>query len=98
MMPKLNTQNPEVVDYFCGVCQYWLKEYGIDGWRLDVASEINDAFWERFFLAAKEVNPDAILIGEVWETARHWLDGKKFDSTMNYDFRKHCRRFWGQEH
>ncbi len=95
MMPKLNTQNPEVVDYFCGVCQYWLKEYGIDGWRLDVASEINDAFWERFFLAAKEVNPDAILIGEVWETARHWLDGKKFDSTMNYDFRKHCRRFFG---
>lgn len=96
MMPKLNTQNPEVIDYFCGVCQYWLKEFGIDGWRLDVASEINDAFWESFRQAAKEVNPDAILIGEVWETARHWLDGKKFDSTMNYDFRKHCRRFFGE--
>ncbi len=95
MMPKLNTQNPEVVEYFCGVCQYWLKEYDIDGWRLDVASEINDAFWESFHQAAKEVNPDAILIGEVWETACHWLDGKKFDSTMNYDFRKHCRRFFG---
>ncbi|MDE5932949.1 MAG: glycoside hydrolase family 13 protein [Lachnospiraceae bacterium] len=96
MMPKLNTQNPEVIAYFCDVCQYWLKEYEIDGWRLDVASEINDAFWESFRLAAKEVNPDAILIGEVWETARHWLDGKKFDSTMNYDFRKHCRRFFAE--
>lgn len=96
MMPKLNTQNPEVIDYFCHVCQYWLKEYGIDGWRLDVASEINDVFWEKFRLAAKEINPDAILIGEVWETARHWLDGKKFDSTMNYDFRKHCRRFFAE--
>lgn len=96
MMPKLNTQNPEVIDYFCKVCRYWLKEYEIDGWRLDVASEINDDFWEKFHRAAKEVNPDAILIGEVWETARHWLDGKKFDSTMNYDFRKHCRRFFAE--
>lgn len=96
MMPKLNTQNPEVTDYFCKVCQYWLKEYGIDGWRLDVASEINDTFWESFYQAAKEINPEAILIGEVWETARHWLDGRKFDSTMNYDFRKHCRRFFAE--
>lgn len=96
MMPKLNTQNPEVIDYFCRVCQYWLKEYQIDGWRLDVASEINDEFWNRFHQAAKEVNPEAILIGEVWETARHWLDGKKFDSTMNYDFRKHLRRFFAE--
>lgn len=96
MMPKLNTQNPEVINYFCRVCQYWLKEYEIDGWRLDVASEINDAFWESFHRAAKEINPEAILIGEVWETARHWLDGRKFDSTMNYDFRKHCRRFFAE--
>ena len=97
MMPKLNGQNPEVIDYFCQVCRYWLKEYEIDGWRLDVASEMNDEFWNCFCRAAKEVNPDAILIGEVWETARHWLDGKKFDSTMNYDFRKHCRRFFAEE-
>lgn len=96
MMPKLNGQNPEVIDYFCRVCQYWLKEYEIDGWRLDVASEVNDDFWNSFYRAAKEVNPDAILIGEVWETARHWLDGKKFDSAMNYDFRKHCRRFFAE--
>lgn len=96
MMPKLNTQNPEVIEYFCRVCQYWLKEYQIDGWRLDVASEINDEFWDCFHRAAKEVNPEAILIGEVWESARHWLDGKKFDSTMNYDFRKHLRRFFAE--
>ncbi len=96
MMPKLNTANPEVVKYFCKVCQYWLREYDIDGWRLDVASEINDGFWEAFRKAAKEIKPDAILIGEVWETARHWLDGKIFDSAMNYDFRKHCRRFFAE--
>lgn len=96
MMPKTNTRNPEVVDYFCKVGRYWVREFGIDGWRLDVASEINDDFWRSFRKAVKQENPDCILIGEVWETAQHWLGGDMFDSTMNYDFRKHCRRFFAE--
>ena len=97
MMPKTNTRNPEVVDYFCKVGRYWVREFGIDGWRLDVASEINDDFWRSFRKAVKQENPDCILIGEVWETAQHWLGGDMFDSTMNYDFRKHCRRFFAEQ-
>lgn len=93
MMPKTNTENPEVIRYFCDVGQYWVREFDIDGWRLDVASEINDAFWRAFRAAVKEAKPDCLLIGEVWESAQHWLNGDMFDSTMNYDFRKHCRRF-----
>ena len=62
-----------------------------------MASEINDGFWRKFRESVKSVNPDAILIGEVWESAAHWLDGTMFDSTMNYDFRKHCRRFFGEQ-
>ena len=94
MMPKLATDREAVADYFCRVCRYWLEEFHIDGWRLDVASEVNDDFWRRFYRTAKSVNPEAALIGEVWESAGHWLDGKIFDSSMNYDFRKHCRRFF----
>ena len=97
MMPKTNTMNPEVVNYFCDVGRYWVREYKIDGWRLDVASEINDDFWRSFRKAVKEENPDCILIGEVWESAQHWLSGDIFDSTMNYDFRKHCRRFFAEQ-
>ena len=96
MMPKTNTENPEVIQYFCKVGRYWLQEFDIDGWRLDVASEINDAFWRCFRTAVKEVKPDCLLIGEVWESAQHWLGGEMFDSTMNYDFRKHCRRFFAE--
>lgn len=94
MMPKLNTANPEVRDYFCNVGRFWVKEFGIDGWRLDVASEVDDGFWRAFRKAVKEVNPEALLIGEVWESAGHWLNGDMFDSTMNYDFRKHCQLFF----
>ena len=97
LMPKLNMANPETVQYFCDVGRYWIREYHIDGWRLDVASEVNDSFWRAFRKAVKEENPDAVLIGEIWESANHWLDGTMFDSAMNYDFRKHCKRFFAEE-
>lgn len=84
-------------DYFCQVGRYWVEKFGIDGWRLDVASEVDDGFWRAFRRAVKEVNPDALLIGEVWESANHWLQGDMFDSTMNYDMRKHCSLFFAEE-
>ncbi len=94
LMPKLNTGNPEVRRYFLDVCTHWINHYDIDGWRLDVASEVDHDFWNEFRKAAKAAKPDCVLIGEVWESAGFWLDGSKFDSTMNYDFRKHCRDFF----
>lgn len=96
MMPKLNTANPEVREYFCRVGEYWIKEFGIDGWRLDVASEVDDGFWRAFRQRVKAANPEALLIGEVWESAGHWLSGDMFDSAMNYDFRKHCNLFFAE--
>lgn len=96
LMPKLNTANLQVQEYFCKVGRYWVEEFHTDGWRLDVASEVNDGFWRKFYEEVKSVNPEAILIGEVWESANHWLDGTIFDSAMNYDFRKHCKRFFAE--
>ncbi|NLV58506.1 MAG: alpha-glycosidase [Clostridiales bacterium] len=97
MMPKLATDHPAVQDYFCQVGVHWVKEYDIDGWRLDVANEVNDSFWRAFRCAVKTVKPDCALLGEVWETASHWLDGSMFDGTMNYDFRRHCYKFFALE-
>lgn len=94
-MPKLNTSNIEVQQYFAKVGTYWITEYNIDGWRLDVANEIDRNFWRTFRNATKGVKKDVVLIGEVWENAETWLRGDVFDSTMNYDFRKHCRDFFG---
>ncbi len=93
-MPKLNTSNVEVQNYFAEVARYWIREFKIDGWRLDVANEIDRNFWRVFRSAAKEENPNTVLIGEVWENSETWLRGDAFDSTMNYDFRKHCRDFF----
>lgn len=93
-MPKLNTSNPEVRDYFLKVCAHWIGEYHVDGWRLDVANEVDREFWRAFRRTARALNPDSVMIGEIWENAESWLRGDMFDSAMNYDFRKHCREFF----
>ena len=68
-MPKLNTSNPKVQEYFANVGKYWIEEFHVDGWRLDVANEIDRNFWRTFRTAVKAANPEAVLIGEVWEDA-----------------------------
>ncbi len=93
-MPKLNTSNPQVIRYFSDVGRYWIKKFKVDGWRLDVAAEVSRDFWHNFRKTVKNQNPEAVLIGEVWENAETWLRGDIFDSTMNYDFRNHCRDFF----
>ncbi len=95
-MPKLNTGNPEVIAYFCEVGAYWVREADIDGWRLDVANEVNHAFWRGFRRAVKMVRPDALLIGEIWEDAQQWLLGDQLDSAMNYRFSNLCRDFFAE--
>lgn len=93
-MPKFNTANPEVQEYFAQVGRYWIEKFHVDGWRLDVANEIDKNFWRHFRRAVKTADSNTILIGEVWENAEAWLKGDLFDSVMNYDFRKHCRDFF----
>jgi glycosidase len=89
-MPKWNTSNRAVQRYLIDVGLYWIKQFGIDGWRLDVADEVSHTFWRAFRQRVKEANLDAILIGESWHDARAWLMGDQFDSVMNYSFTKAC--------
>lgn len=83
-MPKLNTKNEGVREYIFDIAKYWL-EFGADGWRLDVPSEIDDdSFWQEFRRVVKSTNPDAYIVGEIWTEASRWLQGDQFDAVMNY--------------
>lgn len=96
-MPKTNTADPYLRQYFCDVGTYWIREFDIDGWRLDVANELDDGFLRAFRSAVKAAKPDALIVGEVWENAAHYLNGDMLDSAMNYDFRRYARRFFAEE-
>ncbi|QHT63537.1 glycoside hydrolase family 13 protein [Paenibacillus lycopersici] len=86
IMPKLNTEHPDVKKYLLNVARYWVEEIGIDGWRLDVANEVDHAFWREFRDTVKKVNPDAYILGEIWHDSMMWLQGDQFDAVMNYPF------------
>lgn len=83
-MPKFNTENRELKKYLIEAGKYWIREYKIDGWRLDVANEIDHQFWREFRSEIKALNPESLIIGEVWHNAEVWLRGDQFDSVMNY--------------
>jgi glycosidase len=93
-MPKLNVANPEVEKYLLKVATYWIKEFDIDGWRLDVANEVDHVFWRNFRTAVRQAKPDALIIGEVWHNSLPWLRGDQFDGVMNYVFREACLNFF----
>ena len=86
-MPRLTTENPELRKYLLDVAVYWIKEAGIDGWRLDVASELDHEFLREFRKSVKDAKPEAIIIGEIPHDASPWLEGDQCDSVMNYPFR-----------
>lgn len=92
-LPKLMTHNPEVREYLFNVTRHWMS-FGIDGWRLDVPNEIPHPFWVAWREMVKSINPDAYIVGEIWDNAAPWLHGDQFDAVMNYRFRGACLDFF----
>jgi len=83
-LPKFNTSNPQVRQYLMKVARYWIEQ-GADGWRLDVPNEIaDDSFWAEFRQVVKSANPDAYLLGEIWNVQPEWVGEEHFDGLMNY--------------
>ena len=93
-MPKLNTNNEEVIEYFCKVCEDWIRKFDIDGIRFDVGNEVSHRFLKRIREHLKAVKPDLYLLGEIWHDAMPWLGGDEFDAVMNYPFAAAIREFW----
>ena len=83
-MPKLNTNNEEVIQYFCKICEDWVREFDIDGIRFDVGNEVSHRFLKRIREHLKTIKPDIYLLGEIWHDASQWLQGDEYDSVMNY--------------
>lgn len=86
-LPKFNTGTPAVRRYLLGVARHWVEQ-GIDGWRLDVPNEIDDdGFWAEFRQVVKQTNPEAYLVGEIWDGDPRWVGPNHFDGLLNYPLR-----------
>ena len=98
-LPCVNEMEPSYIDYIItgkdSVVEHWMK-LGADGFRLDVADELPDEFIELLHKRVKEINPDGLVLGEVWEDAsnkiaydirRTYFTKTELDSVMNYPFK-----------
>ncbi len=98
-LPEVEELSPAFMEYINGpegIVPRWLQA-GASGWRLDVADELPDGFLDALRTRAKATDPDALVLGEVWEDAsnkesyghrRRYLLGRQLDSVMNYPFRE----------
>lgn len=92
-MSKFNSGNPEVRDFILRVMDYWISEFHIDGWRLDVADEVDESVWTSARIFLKQKYPDILLLGETWGSGLRLMNGCEMDSIMNYVFRDAVRDF-----
>lgn len=84
LMPKLNTNNPDVIEYFCNICREWILEFDIDAIRFDVGNEISHKFLKVLREKLLQLKPDIYLLGEIWHNSISWLLGDEYDTVMNY--------------
>lgn len=92
-MPKLNTNNPEVREYLCSICENWIKTYDIDALRLDVANELSHTFCRMLRERLRAIKPNFFFVGEIWTDAQPWLRGYELDSVINYPLRSAIYNF-----
>ena len=104
ILPEVNENSEDYQNFIFnkgGVLKKWL-EFGIGGYRLDVADELPDFFLKKLRNSVKEEDANAIIIGEVWEDAsnkiaysqrREYLQGYELDSVMNYPLKDALIRY-----
>ncbi|MBB6625145.1 glycoside hydrolase family 13 protein [Clostridium gasigenes] len=94
LMPKLNTENNEVVKHLLKVAKYWVEDMKIDAWRLDVCNEVDHVFWRKFREVVKGINKEVYILGEVWHDGLPWLMGDQFDAVMNYPLTEAIKEYF----
>jgi glycosidase len=101
-LPVLRNTHPEVMDALVtgkdSVMRTWLRDHKIDGWRMDVADEVEPEVWREARKVIKGENPNAYMLGENWQDASEMLQGDQFDGVMNYKyFQQPALEFFGQK-
>ncbi|MBQ8288510.1 MAG: glycoside hydrolase family 13 protein [Clostridia bacterium] len=99
ILPAVTTKHPAYRKFICGedgVIRHYLRR-GADGWRLDVADELDRTLLEDIYHAAHTEKPEAPIYGEVWEdasnkiaysTRRRYFRGHGLDAVMNYPLKE----------
>lgn len=85
-LSKNSTLRKYLLDDKDAVITKWF-DYGLSGWRMDVAKEVPPDFWTQVRRKIKKIrvgDQEPLLIAEIWQDGSQFLTGDQFDSVMNY--------------
>lgn len=89
LLAKLNMNNPEVRNYHFDTVRMWVKEFDIDGIRLDAADVLDHNFMRELRSVTDSLKSDFWLMGEVIHgDYSRWANGDMLHSVTNYELHK----------
>lgn len=95
-MPQLNLTNPAARQWMIDIATFWLREYDVDGYRLDYANGPAPDFWSDFQAACKQENPDCFLFGEIIDApdvVQNYIG--RLDGCLDFHLSDALRRTYG---
>jgi cyclomaltodextrinase / maltogenic alpha-amylase / neopullulanase len=85
-LPNLNYDNPEVQRMMTEAFSYWVREFDVDGFRVDAAWGVKERrpdFWPEWRRALKRIKPDLLLLAEASARDPYYFD-QGFDAAYDW--------------
>ena len=104
-LDDLFTENPRVVNGMMDIYKTWIRDFGIDGFRIDTMKHVNDEFWQQFgpqvLSYAKEQGKDEFfMFGEVFDTSKSvtskFTTKNRMQAVLDFGFQGAARSFASQ--
>jgi alpha-amylase len=101
-LDDLFTENPRVVRGMVDIYEGWIRDFGIDGFRIDTMKHVNDEFWQQFApevlsYARAQGKPDFFMFGEVADSTRpltsHYTTTDRVQSVLDFPFQAAAQDF-----
>ena len=104
-LDDLFTEHPRVVRGLTDVYKTWIRDFGVDGFRIDTMKHVNDEFWQAFApdvleYARRQGKREFFMFGEVFDTTRpftsHFTTRDEVQAVIDFPFQAAAQRFAGE--
>jgi alpha-amylase len=101
-LDDLFTENPRVVRGMTDIYKTWIRDFGVDGFRIDTMKHVNDEFWQQFGpevlqYARQHGKSQFYMFGEVFDTTKsftsHFTTSDRMQAVLDFPFQDAARNF-----
>jgi alpha-amylase len=101
-LDDLFTEHPRVVEGMIEIYKTWIRDFGVDGFRIDTMKHVDDAFWKRFgpevlAYARAQGKREFFMFGEVFDTTKsftsHFTTEDRMQAVLDFPFQAAAQGF-----